>query len=121
MAAFNLIHFMFFCPSCNHDSLIIAQCHVASSFDKKNNDRFCMNEYQLGEKMRWWEKSDTRWSNWINENETLKIEENIVKECCYAQCSNSHDLYAIIVFKDLTPVDIIEIGFEKNWPNDFLK
>lgn len=74
--------------------------------------------------MAWWLLSDPRYFSWcvnnLKMNEIYQFEN--CEECCYATCSNCNcELYAILRFKDITPVELIEIGKIEDWPDNFLK
>lgn len=121
MSAFNWIVFDYFCPNCKTHSIIKAQCHVASTFMGDEFGRFCDNEYKLGQKMRWWYQEKIEDNSWMPKD-TLKIDSNTVQECCYSKCLKCQvDLYAVIIFKDITPIKVEQIGLESDWPDGYYK
>jgi hypothetical protein len=128
MGAFNYIVVQAHCPACNTDTDIECQCHIASSFNGDERGWFCHKEYRLGEKMLWWPEGDARHSLWCS-NDVIdgKLVEEFVThgdsslECCYSECTQCKaELFAVIRFRDIAPVELVEVGLEKDWPEGFL-
>jgi len=134
MAAFNWIEFLDICPSCLTKQLIVSQTHVASDFDSDCKERFHDVTYRLGEKMKWWSRSHPSNRDWKNGNLKVKHQfsnlnetpafqdssKNEVTECCYANCSVCNvELYAIIGFRDCSPIQVLQVGFEDDWPESY--
>jgi hypothetical protein len=122
MAAFNNIIVEAMCPSCGGFKTIECQTHVASDFNGDQTGRFCHRDYKLGEKMVWWPQSDTRYHNWREGNSVEPVADprNDV-ECCYSKCLECKaELYAVIRFEETVPVELLEVGLEKDWPVGYL-
>jgi len=119
MSAFNRISFYQNCPNCGEFARIEAQCHTASSFERDDVGRLCGSAYQIGERMRWWREDDARWRPWADLGDSHR-EDGPIRECCYAICGHcGANLYSIIEFKNVTPVGVVDLGMEKNWPDDY--
>jgi len=124
MGAFNNIKITGQCPSCNNETEILCQTHVASSFNGLKGIRFCDNTYRIGEKMNWWDKSDEEFKTWRSGNycNNSKLPENIDIEACYSECQGCDaEAYAIILFSDISPIAILDLGLIKQWPSLFKK
>jgi myo-inositol catabolism protein IolC len=122
MSAFNWVKFYAICPKCCELAHIESQCHVASSFEGDEMGRFCNNVYRIGEKMRWWKINNVHWKPWAEIDGSIREEDSFIKECCYSTCCNCNaDLYSIIAFEDITPVKVVDVGMEENWPADYLR
>jgi len=124
VGAFNWIQFEQVCPACECKRTIVAQTHVASSYDGKGEDRFHDATYRLGETMRWWESRHPQYRDWKTGNlknlKDVAIREEY--ECCYANCAVCDvDLYAIIKFIDCMPKELLELGVEVDWPEPFFR
>ncbi len=120
MGAYNHITIHETCPGCGKESDILIQTHIASSFDGNDIGRFCFRKYSLGEKMAWWTKDHKLHDTWKQDANGNNLPE--VHEACYSTCEICQvDLYAVIVFKNLVPVKILEIGLEENWPDAYTK
>ncbi len=123
MGAFNWIQFEEICPKCKSQRIVVAQTHVASSYDG-SEDRFHDATYRLGEQMRWWEPAHSKYQNWKNGNlkghEDLSISEEY--ECCYANCTVCNvDLYAVIKFVCCSPAEVLDFGIESDWPDAYFR
>lgn len=123
MAAYNWVIVSEPCPACGCTSDIRAQTHVASDYDGDDTGRFHDREYRLGERMHWWPASDSRFPGWrANRSRkgvpSLEIEE----EACYAECPSCHArLFVILRFIGLRIDQVLGIGREDAWPDDYLK
>ncbi len=122
MAAFNWIVFDALCPFCSSISLIKAQCHVASTFEGDALGRFCNKTYRLNEDMLWWKQGNSRWPEWIAGGQSVRESMHLIDECCYANCTACNaEMFVVITFEAIRPINIRQIGLEKNWPSDFKK
>lgn len=122
MAAFNWIVFVDTCPHCGKTASIKAQCHVASTFDGDARGRFCNNTYQLNEDMIWWEKDDTRWSQWTVGGQLVSERAGSIDQCCYASCDKCQaDIFAVVAFEPIKAVYVKQVGLEKDWPANYEK
>lgn len=121
MAAYNWIKTEFQCPNCLQVVVANCQTHVASDYNGDATGRFFDRTYNLGERMVWWSKSDPNYNDWCDEysiKETNFVES--CKEACYVACPNcGTDLYVVVLFEDITPVKVLSVGLEKNWPDEF--
>ena len=114
MSAFNWVEFETICPSCKSKSVIRAQTHTCADFDGDETGRFHDRTYKIGEKMAWWEVSDSRHANWTDSGGNLNLHSGELCECCYSNCLNcGADLFA--------PDSIVKVGFEINWPEGYMK
>jgi hypothetical protein len=124
MGAYNWITINESCPHCGQFATIRCQTHVASDYGGDQLGRFHDNEYQPGDRMRWYEESHKNFQEWRPESEINPPEpdsENL-KECCYANCMNcNRELYAVIEFHFTTPSRVLGVGLEENWPDNFYK
>jgi hypothetical protein len=69
--------------------------------------------------MAWFDKSEDEYDDWM----TWGKPENgsLLREYCYAECSSCRsNLYTLIEFKELTPVNIAEVGFIADAPEGLL-
>ena len=124
MGAYNWVLSKETCPKCNQTALLKAQTHIASSYDGDETGRFHDREYQVGEAMAWWPKTDRRYSEW--KIETLRYGEErgpeYCTECCYAQCPLCQaELYVVICFKEATPIEVVDYGLENQWPSRYFR
>jgi hypothetical protein len=118
MGAFNEIKFQHVCPHCENIVEILAQTHLASDFNGEGAVNFFRNTYELGEKMKWYGAESKEYSQWRN-NAHEFIEAGVI-ECCYAECMQcKSDLYAVVSFEELRPIEILGVGFERDWPANY--
>jgi hypothetical protein len=123
MAAYNWILVNIRCAGCGRENVVRCQTHVASDYAGDSSGRFHDREYVLGESMAWWPRADERFGSWkggrwIHTDPSSSMDQ----EACYATCSLcGTDLYVIIRFEEHTPVDVIAIGREEEWPDGYLK
>lgn len=124
MSAFNWILMENHCPACDARRNLVAQTHVASDYDGDESGRFHDSTYRLGERMRWWLPAHFRYASWRDGNKIDKknLAENEELECCYTKCNEClSELYSIIRFVDVSPVEIMDIGFESDWPVSYYR
>ncbi len=122
MAAFNWLLFDSNCPKCGNAIALKAQCHAASSFSGDESGRFNDRPYKLGQKMAWWNEDDPRWSSWKEGGQCVVNRTDSVRECCYTKCPVcGARLYAVIQFDQATPVAVLDVGPEENWPDEYKK
>ena len=120
MAAYNYVKFEQKCPVCKVFSTICAQCHTASSYDGEDGEIFHGHTYSLGERMRWWNRSDPRWSDWNTDGSSIRSDSQVALESCYSECLNcKHELYAVVRFDNLTPTQVTDVGREEDWPEGY--
>lgn len=118
MAAFNWIDFIANCPACQKRTTIRSQAHVAASFDGDETGRFCQRVYTLGEKLPWFPRGHRKYNTWHHRGDTWK--EDDAREACYSTCQSCNaKLYAVIKFVNFTPVKVLDIGLESNWPEGY--
>ncbi len=65
MGLFNTIRFEEECPSCAAPRIFWFQTKYAASMDYDKDGRFALNDYRLGEKMRWWPKDSPEYDLWL--------------------------------------------------------
>ena len=124
MSAYNWISFDSDCPVCQRDTTIKAQTHVASDYDGDDSGRFHDRLYRLGETMRWWPEQHPRFSEWKNEGFPNRSERrgDECEEACYARCEAcGAKLCAVIEFRRMSPVRILKLGLEDDWPDGYLR
>jgi hypothetical protein len=125
MAAFNWILVEGECPACHAHALIQSQTHVASDFGGDERGSFCVSEYRLGEPMAWWPPRHPKFKKWreggdLAASNELPPEE--VEEACYAGCTACEaDLFVVVRFRNAVPVEVRQIGLEKDWPVGYAK
>jgi len=117
MGAFNYIRVEGCCPSCQRNSEILCQTHIASDYDGNLEvGRFQGHEYKLGQKMPWFEDDCDTWYS----HDEWKVSDNAAREACYSSCeSRKAALYVLIEFKDITPIKIVDIGLEDEMPKQY--
>lgn len=72
--------------------------------------------------MIWWAQDDIRWSQWRDGGLQGDDNADLIYECCYANCEEcSADIFAVIAFEPVKPVNVRQIGFEKDWPPAYKK
>lgn len=122
MAAYNWIDFEALCPDCGRGASIRAQCYVASSRSGLDG-RFHDREYRLGERMAWWAPDDPDYVDWRDEGGSVRLAGDAeVRECCYASCRRCDtELFAVIRFVRLVPTTVEAVGYDRNWPREFLR
>jgi hypothetical protein len=123
MGAFNWVLITEKCPVCQRNATIRCQTHVASSFDGGADGRFQDREYRLGEKMFWWDESDSKYSAWqILGRRDGQLDPRSAEEACYSECTLCRArLYVILGFQDVTPSAVLGIGPEEEWPPEYWK
>jgi len=120
MGAYNWIQITASCPSCERDSAIRCQTHTASSYDGDDSGRFHDRTYQLGEVMRWFPASDPRVNS--EEKPIFPAGQPEDHEACYSDCTNcGANLCVVIRFQGLTPIQVLHVSLESDWPTGYLK
>ncbi len=123
MGAYNLIVLKNVCPACGHTGLFYFQTHVASSFSGDESRRFCHREYNIGERMPWWNAGDPKaWFRTEKQPDWMEgadaVGNNMLWDCeeiCYGECPACKvELCAAIAFKDVTPVRVLSFMCCKN-------
>ena len=122
MSAYNWIEINEECPSCRVRSVIKCQTHFCSSYDGNGFGRFHDRHYKLGDIMAWWEKTDHKYPEWVQSNSDNKKSGDVLSECCYSNCLNCEaELFVVIKFNNCSPMKILEVGLESDWPEGYLK
>jgi hypothetical protein len=122
MSAYNWIEIEGRCPSCGKDTEIKCQTHFCSDYDGDNTSRFHDRTYKLGHMMAWWPSTFPRYSEWIQSNSNNKDRYLARSECCYSECLNcGAELFVVIRFNDCSPVEVLSLGLEVNWPEGYFK
>ncbi len=119
MGAYNWIEVTDLCPSCHNHSILKFQTKTASSYDGDNTGRFFDRIYKLGDKMFWWKPEDKKYTNWWDPNLKDTAIGNL-EECCHGECLNcKQDIFGVIVFNNLIPTAVNEIGLKADWPDKY--
>jgi len=119
MAAFNDIIVRDSCPACGKVSELRFQTHVAASFHGDASGRFAHREYYLGQRLAWWPIGHADFATWRTDGEPCQPP-NTGIEACYGGCALcAAELFAVVHFLDLVPIEVSAMGLEKNWPSDF--
>lgn len=122
MSAYNWIEIKDRCPSCKVKSVIKCQTHFCSDYGGDDTGRFHDRTYKLGDTMAWWSILHPRYSAWRESNSLNKHEYGDSSECCYGEClSCCTELFVVISFDECSPSNILNIGLESEWPNEYLK
>lgn len=109
MSAFNYITFTETCIYCQKSTEFEVQTHMASSFNGNEDGRFCNKYYHLGQKMKWWTSEHPEFDDWVD-LDAKQTDNNTYLEQCYGSCKDcKKKLIAIVEFKTLTPMAVIEI------------
>jgi hypothetical protein len=119
MAAYNWIAIEEICPSCRQPSPIRCQTHMASSYNGDETGRFFDRVYKIGDRMAWWPQTHKDFARWQEDSEPGQPPHHTL-EACYSKCENcGAELYAVIRFKDLKPIEVVEVGLESQWPEGY--
>ncbi len=123
MSAFNWIILEEICPKCRQHSEIVCQSHVCADYDGDETGRFHERKYKLNQKMSWWPEGHAKFNTW--KQGTLIAPDhadNGVYECCYSKCCECHEnLYVVLHFEELVPVNVLKVGLENEWPEEHYK
>ena len=108
------------CPVCGEVTTILVQNHTASSPDGDDRGLFCLQTYHLGQRMRWFPQGSPEFNTWREDGMAVEAGDGKLQEACYSHC-RAHDdaLYAVIEYVDVTPVRLVAIGPENDWPPGF--
>lgn len=122
MGAYNWISVTDRCPACHRDATIRCQTHVASSYDGSTG-RFMNREYRLGEKMRWWEETHPDYATWrVMGHRSPRPDSSHDEEACYSECTLcGARLYVVLRFHEASPIAVLGVGLEDEWPSDYWK
>jgi hypothetical protein len=121
MAAYNWIVIEEKCPSCQQWGSIRCQTHVASSYDGDETGRFLDRVYRIGDEMAWWPRGHRKFEVWREEGEPNQPSEYAL-EACYSKCGGcGAELYAVIRFQHLKPIEVVEVGLESHWPESYAR
>lgn len=122
MSAYNWIEIESRCPSCGKEAKVKCQTHFCSDYDGDSTKRFHDRIYNLGDIMAWWPRNSPRHSEWIESNTKNKHGYDANTECCYSDCLNcGAELFVVIRFSECTPVEVLNLGLEVNWPEEYFK
>lgn len=121
MGVFNNIYVERTCPACRRVTRIECQAHVASSAGGNETGRFCLRDYELGQRMAWYAPGDAGFHKWRLEGEPNQPEGQAT-EACYSSCTACKaELCVVIRFEDITPVEVLECVLEENWPEGYFR
>lgn len=73
--------------------------------------------------MRWWNEVDPEYSTWrVLGRKNAELDPHTAEEACYSVCTLcGARLYVVLRFEDVTPVAVLAIGREEEWPFDYWK
>ncbi len=117
MAAYNWVDVTACCPVCAATTSIRCQTHTASSFDGDETGHFCHREYRLGERMVW----AARLEDWKATHPCIRVQaapETCEESCCSRCEACGASLCVALRFVDLTPVAVLSISVDGEYPND---
>ena len=116
MGAYNYIFFDAVCPACGVAGACCAQTHVASSFNGDDRGRFCHRYFELNEPMRWWDRDDPNWVDWIDGADCASRDGVLAIEYCYTDCAHCDaDLKAVICFRDAVAIEYRMLRVIPKW------
>lgn len=123
MAAFNWINVEALCPACGNVVRLRCQTHVASDYGGDTTGRFHDRDYELGQAMAWWPRDDKRFELWRAGRWRSEDRESAFDaEACYATCSICDaSLYVVLRFHENVPEQVVAVGKEEDWPDEYLK
>ena len=68
--------------------------------------------------MPWFPRGHREYDSWCGEGDLWTVDD--AREASYATSQSCKaELYAVIQFAELTPVKILKIGFESDWPEGY--
>lgn len=118
MAAFNWIETEMTCPACHEHATIRCQTHIASDFGGDETGRFCHRVFKIGDRMPWYPEGHPEYDTWCFEGDPWTVED--AREACYSTCQKcQEDLFAVIQFSNFTPIKLLDVGLEENWPKEY--
>jgi hypothetical protein len=89
------------CPACGLRKVLRFRFRVASSSAGTSGGRFTGNEYQIGDKLRWWPVSDKHFLEWL-EPATERTGPSAASELCAGACPACEaSLTAVVEFQNL--------------------
>ena len=98
------------CPACGLRKLLRFRFRVACSSAGTSVGRFAGQEYQLGDRLRWWPVSDKHYLEWL-EPATERLGLSGATELCAGACPACQaSLTAIVEFQDLRITGIRDIA-----------
>jgi hypothetical protein len=121
MSAINYILAPVTCPNCGRDVTVKAQAHNGASFHSVDGQRLAMNEYLVGQSMKWYQPEDGRYSSWINP-ESVRLNSGAVAEACHAQCPVcAVELCVVIEFEPVKATRVVFVATADKWPVEFVR
>lgn len=122
MAAYNWIAVSIECPACRSTAEVRCQTHVASDYDGDEQGRFFDHVYRLGDTMKWWPRSDTRFRRWRADGlRQPSNDPSTDEEACCASCALCKAaLYVVVRFEETRPVGVVSVGLARDWPKTHL-
>ena len=120
MSAFNWIEASCICPACKSLAILRAQTHIAASYQGNEQGRFSGKTYRLNESLAWWPPADPRYPSWQEDCDLAH--RPLIEEACYAECLSCHaELCAVLEFKDLRAVRVVQASVASEWPIGYLR
>ncbi|PCJ21413.1 MAG: hypothetical protein COB02_02150 [Candidatus Cloacimonadota bacterium] len=123
VSAYNWVLIKSYCPNCKERQVIQCQTHIASDYDGENGYRYHNKKYNLGESMDWWSIGTPQFNSWrVNGKKSSIVNSSIDFECCYSNCTSCKEsLFVVIEFYRNISKKVLDIGFEKDWPQGFFR
>lgn len=124
MGAYNWIVIEGECPSCGKRTSLRCRTHVASSYEGDGRGRFYDRVYKLRDEMLWWSDGDSRQPSWRVDGKASfgKDDPSIDYEACHCSCPNcKSSLCAVIKFQRNTPLELVELRSEAEWPEEYYR
>ena len=124
MSAYNWLEIDEKCPACGQTAGFRFQTHVASDHGGDATGAFFDNTYRIGQRMRWWPKSDSRFADWRSGGlkDTHLIPEDEDLECCEAECPRCHsEIFFVVRIRDFVFCGVCTSGLASHWPDAFYK
>ncbi len=112
------------CPACGRDASIRCQTHVASDYAGDGRGRFFDRVYKMREQMLWWGEGDARHSKWRVDGKAFgdSDDASIDYEACHSTCPVCKAyLCAVIKFERNTPVELLRLCEEAEWPEEYYR
>lgn len=120
MSAFNWIDYETVCPSCRRQATVRIQFHYGSSYDGDDCGSFHGRWYRIGDRIRWFKPSDFRFGQLALEGIQDDSDPGLVREYCYSRCKQcGAELFALLAYRDLTILAVLQLGLEKDIPDQY--
>ena len=97
-----------------HNEFNVNLAYVEAKLDAPTyRGRFALQEYRLGQPLALWPPDHRKFDSW-HEDPDRTNNDGSVDECSYAECESCRaNLYVGVRFRELTPVEILDITVER--------